>query len=65
MPSFIIPSFGELIIYASHDIFLVIDGQQTHEIPKNEKLIITRYEYDAVFLRFTKNNLRQLTKLGY
>lgn len=65
MPSFIIPSLGEISIYASHDIYLVIDGQQTHEIPKNEKLTITRYEYDAVFLRFTKNNLRQLTKLGF
>jgi NAD+ kinase len=65
MPSFIIPAVGDLSLYANYDLILVVDGQQTCEIPKNEKLSISRYEYDAVFLRFNRNKLRQLTKLGY
>jgi NAD+ kinase len=64
MPSFIIPVMN-LSLYANYDIKLIVDGQQVQEIPKNEKISISRYEHDAIFLRFNKNRFRQLNKLGY
>lgn len=64
MPSFLIPFIG-LSIYANYDTKLVMDGQIVKEIPKNEKIMIMKYEYDAVFLRFDKNDMRQLNKLGF
>lgn len=65
MPSFIIPVTAGLNICVNYDIVLVIDGQQTREISKNINMFVCRYKYDAIFLRFHKNGLRQLTKLGY
>ena len=65
MPSFIIPIMEDLNLYANYDISLIIDGQEIQEISKNEKISISRYEHDAIFLRFNKNKLRQLVKLGY
>lgn len=64
MPSFIIPIMN-VSLYANYDIKLIVDGQQVQEIPKNEKISISRYEHDAIFLRFNKNRFRQLNKLGY
>jgi len=64
MPSLTIP-IVDMNLYANYDVKLIIDGQQIHEISKNEKISISRYEHDAVFLRFNKNMLRQLAKLGY
>jgi NAD+ kinase len=65
IPSFIISGKEELNLYANYDINLIIDGQQIEEICKNNKISIHRYEYDAIFLRFNKNKLRQMNKLGY
>jgi NAD+ kinase len=65
MPSFIISGKEELNLYANYDINLIIDGQQIEEICKNDKISIYRYEYDAIFIRFNKNKLRQMNKLGY
>jgi len=64
MPSFTIPGI-EMKLYANYDIKLITDGQQIHEISTNEEISISRHEHDAIFLRFHKNMLRQLTKLGY
>ncbi|MER5176267.1 MAG: NAD(+)/NADH kinase [Candidatus Nitrosocosmicus sp.] len=64
MSSFIIPLM-KLNLYANYDITLIIDGQQIYNISKNEKISISSYEHDAIFLRFNKNKLRQMTKLGY
>ena len=49
----------DLNLYANYDISLIIDGQEIQEICKNEKISISRYEHDAIFLRFNKNKLRQ------
>jgi NAD+ kinase len=65
IPSFVISGVDELNLYANYNINLIIDGQQIKEISKNEKISIFRYEHDAIFLRFNKNKLRQLNKLGY
>ena len=64
MPSFTIP-MENVDLCANYDIKFIIDGQQTYEISKNEKISISRYEHDAIFLRFNNSMLRQLTKLGY
>jgi NAD+ kinase len=64
MPSFTIP-FIDMVIYANYDIKFIIDGQQIYEISKNEKISISKSEHDAIFIRFNKNMLRQLNKLGY
>jgi NAD kinase len=64
MPSFIVPMM-KWSLYSNYDIKLIVDGQQIQEIPKNEKISISRYEHDAVFLRFNKNMFSQLNKLGY
>ncbi|MDR4492526.1 MAG: NAD(+)/NADH kinase [Candidatus Nitrosocosmicus sp.] len=64
MPPFVLP-MERITISASHDTQLVMDGQITQEIPKNTEIKIVKYAYDAVFLRFKKNNTRQLNKLGY
>ncbi len=65
MPSFIIPIMENIHLHANYDISLIIDGQQIYKISKNEKISISRYEHDAIFLRFNKNKFRQLNKLGY
>lgn len=64
MPSFVLP-LESITISASHNTHLIMDGQITQEIPKHTEIRILKYAYDAVFLRFEKNNTRQLNKLGY
>jgi NAD+ kinase len=64
MPAFVLP-LESIIISASHNTHLIMDGQITQEIPKHTEIKIVKYAYDAVFLRFEKNNARQLNKLGY
>ncbi len=64
MSSFII-SVMELNLYANYAITLIIDGQKIYDLSKNEKISVSRYEHDAIFLRFNKNKFRQMTKLGY
>ncbi len=62
-PLIISPS--ELNIHCTYDTKLIIDGQQIHIIPKYKQVVISRYEHNAIFLRFKKNEFRQLNKLGY
>lgn len=64
MPAFVLP-LQNITISASHNIHLIMDGQITQEIPKHTEIRIVKYAHDAVFLRFEKNNTRQLNKLGY
>lgn len=64
MPSFILP-LDQITISANHNTQLIMDGQITQEISKNTNIKIVKYQFDAIFLRFDKNNTRQLNKLGY
>lgn len=64
MPSFVLP-LESITISSSHNTHLIMDGQITQEIPKHTEIRIVKYAYDAMFLRFEKNNTRQLNKLGY
>lgn len=64
LPAFVMP-IVDLYIYANYDVQIIMDGQQIRLVPKNTKIKIRRFEFDAIFLRFHKNLLRQMNKLGY
>ena len=64
LPSFVLPLMV-ITISANHDLKLIMDGQLVKEIQQNQPIKITKYRYDAVFLRFDKNDIRQMNKLGF
>ena len=64
LPSFVLPLIA-VTISANHDLKLIMDGQLVKEIPENQPIKISKYRYDAVFLRFIKNDTRQMNKLGF
>jgi len=64
LPSFVLPLMV-VTISANHDLKLIMDGQLVKEIPENQHIKISKYRYDAVFLRFNKNDTRQMNKLGF
>ncbi len=64
LPPFVIP-IEELNILVNYDVNLVVDGQNSFKISKDQRMTVIKYEHDGIFLRFNKNKLRQLTKLGY
>ena len=64
LPSFVLPLMA-VTISANHDLKLIMDGQLVKEIQENQPIKISKYRYDAVFLRFNKNDTRQMNKLGF
>jgi NAD+ kinase len=64
MPSFVSP-LNVIKVSANHLTHLIMDGQVTQTIPKNQIVSIVKYDQDAMFIRFKKNEIRQLTKLGF
>ena len=64
LPSFVLPLIA-VTISANHDLKLIMDGQVVKEIQENQPIKISKYRYDAVFLRFNKNDTRQMNKLGF
>lgn len=64
LPSFVLPLMT-ITISANHDLKLIMDGQLVKEIQENQPIKISKYRYDAVFLRFNKNDTRQMNKLGF
>jgi NAD+ kinase len=64
LPSFVLPLMA-VTISADHDLKLIMDGQIVKEIQENQPIKISKYRYDAVFLRFNKNDTRQMNKLGF
>lgn len=52
-------------IRSNADSSIIVDGQSTLEIRSEQDIRISRYEHDAVFLRFERKGLRQLAKLGF
>jgi len=64
LPSFVLPLMA-ITISVNHDLKLIMDGQLVKEIQQNQPIKITKYRYDAVFLRFDKNDTRQMNKLGF
>ena len=64
LPSFVLPLMT-ITISANHDLRLIMDGQIVKDIQESQPIKITKYHYDAVFLRCNKNETRQLNRLGF
>lgn len=64
MPSFVLP-LKTITISANHDLKLIMDGQIVKDVQESQPIKITKYIYDALFLRFNKNDTRQMNKLGF
>ena len=64
MPSLIFPD-EPIEIRNNFESKIVVDGQNIFEVKAEENINISRYEYDAVFVRFKTRGLRQLEKLGF
>jgi NAD+ kinase len=64
MPQLVIP-VEEILIQSTHELYLIIDGQETFKINADEPIKILRFSNDAIFLRLQKKGMRQLAKLGF
>jgi NAD+ kinase len=64
LPFLVLP-LEEVKIKSSHDIVLVVDGQETHRISAGKEVTVSRFPIDARFLRMRKRGARQLEKLGF
>jgi NAD+ kinase len=59
-PSLVMPSDTTVTIRCSTDTNVVIDGQVVHRVKQGSSIEVSRYEHDAVFLRFNRRGLRQI-----
>lgn len=64
MPRFVLPPVN-IQVSISHDTCLIVDGQEAFHIPSGESVTISRYPYDAQFIRVRQRGLRQIVKLGF
>ena len=64
MPQLVIPA-DEIGIRSTDDTNLVVDGQEIFRIAADEPLKISRYPYNANFIRIRKRGMRQIVKLGF
>jgi len=64
MPHLVIPP-EEIEVKSTHDVSLVIDGQEIFRITGGETLKISRHHYDAQFIRIKKRGMSQIVKLGF
>jgi NAD+ kinase len=64
MPNLVLP-LEKVEIESSHDMSLVIDGQEVFNIAGRERLIINRHPHDAEFIRIRKRGIRQFDRLGF
>jgi NAD+ kinase len=62
---FLVLPVEDIQIKSSHESTLTLDGQETHTIPAEQKITISRSPIDACFLRMKKRGIRQLEKLGF
>jgi NAD+ kinase len=64
MPRLVLPP-DEIEVKSTHDLSLVVDGQEIFPIAAGEPLKISRHQYDARFIRIRKRGMRQIVKLGF
>ena len=64
MPQLVIP-ISDIEIKSSHDLYLIIDGQEIFKVPTRQSIKISRSSIDAKFIRLKKRGIRQLAKLGF
>ena len=64
MPSVVIPC-EEIYVQSNHECVLVIDGQEKFILAKEDSIRISKFPINARFIRFKRNGLEQLKKLGF
>ena len=64
MPQLVIPT-SEIEIKSSHEVHLIIDGQEIFKVPAEQTVKISRSHINAIFIRLKKKGMRQLVKLGF
>ena len=64
MPHLVLPP-DEIEVKSTHDISLVVDGQEIFRITADEPVKISRHPHDAQFIRMKKRGMRQIVKLGF
>ena len=64
MPSLVV-NVEPTEVRSNADASIIVDGQSPVETKAEEDIRISRYEPDAVFLRFKSKGLRQLAKLEF
>jgi NAD+ kinase len=64
LPRLVLPP-DEIEVKSTHDLSLVVDGQEIFPIAAGEPLKISRHQYDARFIRIRKRGMRQIVKLGF
>jgi len=64
MPHLVLPP-DEIEVKSTHDISLVVDGQEIYRITADEPVKISRHPHDAQFIRMKKRGMRQIVKLGF
>lgn len=64
MPNLVLP-LDKVEIESSHDMSLVVDGQEVFNVAARERLIINRYPHDAEFIRIRTRGIRQFDRLGF
>ena len=64
MPEVVIP-VEEIVLRSTHELHMILDGQESFKIHGDEPVSIFRSSDDAIFLRLQKKGMRQLTKLGF
>ena len=64
MPSAILPP-SQITVESTDNSNVLIDGQLDFPFRAESKIVISKYNRDAFFIRFASSPLRQLKKLGY
>ena len=64
IPPLVIPS-EPLSVSSNQECHVVIDGQESFELPLGQSVRLSKHESDACFLRIKKEGLRQFDKLGF
>jgi NAD+ kinase len=63
LPSIVVPD-EKIQVICSHDTNIVMDAQVIKTAGFEEPIIIKKHDKRAVFVRFKKRGLRQMSKLG-
>ncbi len=61
----IIVELNDIVINSSDSSKVIIDGQQVYDSRSKNKITISKYPYEGVFLRIGKRGIRQLEKFGF
>ncbi len=64
LPRIVLPPV-DIEISINHDTCLITDGQEAFHVHPGESVTISRYPYDAQFIRVRPRCMRQIVKLGF